>query len=151
MPPAEPGRIGRTTAGGEIIELVEEIHHEDRTLCFLIRAAYRPDDTQFLTDDEATLQGGHIVYPKGHEIPRHRHQPIERSIVGTPEVLVVREGRCEVQIYDDEENPVTKRELNQGDILMILGGGHGVRMLEDTVLFEVKQGPYPGPEEKEHF
>ena len=31
------------------------------------------------------------------------------------------------------------------------GGGHGFCMLEDTVLLEIKQGPYTGLEEKEHF
>ena len=30
----------------------------------------------------------------------------------------------------------------KGDIVLLLGGAHGFRMLEDTVLFEVKQGPY---------
>ena len=32
-----------------------------------------------------------------------------------------------------------------------VGGGHGFRMIEDTVLFEIKQGPYGGPAEKERF
>jgi hypothetical protein len=30
-------------------------------------------------------------------------------------------------------------------------GGHGFRMLEDTVLLEVKQGPYGGQAEKSRF
>jgi hypothetical protein len=33
----------------------------------------------------------------------------------------------------------------------MVGGGHGFHMLEDTVLLEVKQGPYTGIDEKEHF
>lgn len=28
------------------------------------------------------------------------------------------------------------------------GGGHGFQMMEDTELLEVKQGPYPGEDEK---
>jgi hypothetical protein len=41
--------------------------------------------------------------------------------------------------------------LRAGDIAIAVGGGHGFRMLEDTVLLEVKQGPYPGQTEKERF
>jgi len=31
----------------------------------------------------------------------------------------------------------------------LVGGGHGFRMQEDTVLLEIKQGPYLGLGEKE--
>jgi hypothetical protein len=33
----------------------------------------------------------------------------------------------------------------------MVGGGHGFRMLENTVLLEVKQGPYTGIDEKRLF
>ena len=46
---------------------------------------------------------------------------------------------------------VATRELLPGDIMLMVGGGHGFRMLEDTVLLEVKQGPYTGLDEKERF
>ena len=35
--------------------------------------------------------------------------------------------------------------------MLMVGGGHGFRMLEDTVFLEVKQGPYTGLDEKERF
>ena len=35
--------------------------------------------------------------------------------------------------------------------MLMISGGHGFRMLEDTVLFEVKQGPYTGLDEKKWF
>jgi hypothetical protein len=41
--------------------------------------------------------------------------------------------------------------LEQGDLILLAGGGHGFRCLEDTVLMEIKQGPYTGLVEKEHF
>jgi hypothetical protein len=63
----------------------------------------------------------------------------------------VSKGCCEIDIYDDERQKVDSRELRQGDIMIMVGGGHGFRMTEDTVLLEVKQGPYPGVQEKERF
>ena len=35
--------------------------------------------------------------------------------------------------------------------MLMIDGGHGFRMLEDTVFLEVKQGPYTGVDEKERF
>jgi hypothetical protein len=35
--------------------------------------------------------------------------------------------------------------------MVAVNGGHGFRVLEDTVLLEIKQGPYPGGAEKERF
>jgi len=77
--------------------------------------------------------------------------PLERKLVGTAEVLVVREGRCLIDLYDDEKRPVATREIGAGDVVLLVGGGHGFRMLEDTLFLEVKQGPYLGLEEKERF
>jgi hypothetical protein len=33
----------------------------------------------------------------------------------------------------------------------MVGGGHGFRIKEDTVLLEIKQGPYLGVDDKELF
>jgi len=41
--------------------------------------------------------------------------------------------------------------LETGDIVMLVNGGHGFSLLEDTILFEIKQGPYTGLVEKERF
>jgi hypothetical protein len=66
-------------------------------------------------------------------------------------VLLVRKGRCEVDIYDHAKELVATRELREGDILLLIDGGHGFRMLEETVFVEIKQGPYVGLNEKERF
>jgi hypothetical protein len=77
--------------------------------------------------------------------------PITRQVQGTNEVVMVRSGDCEVDIYDDRRVFVASRRLVKGDVILLLGGGHGFRMNEDTVLFEVKQGPYADGRDKERF
>jgi quercetin dioxygenase-like cupin family protein len=131
--------------------LVEHIHWNDQPLATIIRATLNPEKTTFLTPDTFNLQVGFVVYPAGGEVARHTHHPLERHIVGTSEVLVVKQGRCEIDIYNDERHLVATRELHSGDIMVMVGGGHGFRMLEDTILLEVKQGPYTGLDEKERF
>lgn len=130
---------------------IELISWNDQPLTYIIRAEVAPDQTTFVTPTELNFQLGFVVYPSQGEITRHVHKRLERHITGTSEVLVVRKGRCEVDIYNNERELVATRELRTGDVLLMVGGGHGFRMLEDTILLEVKQGPYPGVDEKERF
>ena len=124
---------------------------EGRLLAITISHEHEAPDTEFMTTSDLNMQVGFIKYPEGGEIQPHVHLPIERHLVGTGEVLVVREGKMEVLIFDDERRLVKKRLMSTGDILVLVSGGHGFRMLEDTVLMEVKQGPYTGLKEKERF
>jgi hypothetical protein len=137
-PPPELGQIEHIKAG-------------DQTLAIIVRNPYAPSQTHFLTPPEYKQQVGYIVYPRGGVIRRHTHRAIERSMVGTSEVLVVRQGRCEADFYDDARQLIATRELKAGDVMLMVGGGHGFRMLEDTVFLELKQGPYLGVDEKELF
>lgn len=131
--------------------LVERVYWGETCLAYVIRAGFLPDRTTFLTPAEYKQQVGYIVYPAGGEIQRHVHRPLERHLVGTSEVVIVRRGRCEIDIYNDDRELVAARELHEGDVVLMVSGGHGFRMLEDTVLFEIKQGPYYELDEKELF
>jgi mannose-6-phosphate isomerase-like protein (cupin superfamily) len=130
---------------------LESIGRDGKAYAHVIHSGDEPDQTAFLTPDDATQQVGFIVHDEGSEVKRHFHLPVERTIVGTPEVLVVRSGRCEMEVYDDDQELVATRELKVGDVMIMLGGGHGFRFLEDTVLLEIKQGPYFGAGEKRYF
>ncbi len=130
---------------------IEEITYQGKPLTIIIRSSFLPARTTFLTPPEFKQQVGFVVYPKGGNIPRHIHRPLERSLVGTSEVILVKKGQCLLDIFNDEHELVATRELGPGDLMLMVGGGHGFRIMEDTVLVEVKQGPYTGVEEKELF
>jgi hypothetical protein len=130
---------------------VETISHGKETLAILIRASMAPSQTQFVTPSDLTMQVGFVVYPQGGEIPRHCHVPVERRLTQTSEVLVVKKGATEVDIYNEQKEKVATRSLVTGDTIIFVAGGHGFRMTEDTIFLEVKQGPYIGTDEKEHF
>ena len=131
--------------------MVECITSNGKPLAYIIREEMQPEKTTFLTPSELNLQVGFIVYAAKGEIPRHVHRPLKREIVGTSEVLLVKQGRCQIDIYNDDRELVATRELRRGDVMAMVGGGHGFRMLEDTVFLEIKQGPYTGLDEKERF
>jgi hypothetical protein len=132
-------------------ELFEKIEHDGKPLVYIIRGQLRPAQTTFLTPPEFKQQVGFVVYPRGGEVPRHLHKALPRQLVGTSEVLIVQKGRCLADIYDNDRKLVATRELGAGDVMLMVNGGHGLRMLEDTVFLEVKQGPYTGIDEKERF
>ena len=131
--------------------LVECIEEDGVLIAYIARAEKMPEKSEFITPDDVKQQVGFIVYPAGGEIARHVHVPIERHLVGTSEVLLVRKGLVEVDLYTQEKRLVGTWQLRTGDLLLLVSGGHGFRCIEDSILLEVKQGPYTGLREKEHF
>lgn len=130
---------------------VEIISDGETPLAYIVDPNWRPDKTEFLTPDDFTQQIGMIVYGAGQHIVPHVHIPVERRISGTTECVIVRQGLCEIDIYNSDCELITTRSLAKGAIILLLSGGHGFRMIEDTVLFEVKQGPYVGNQDKVRF
>ena len=79
---------------------------------------------------------------RGSYIPVHRHLSPERS-----ESCVVLRGRAGLTIYDDEGRVTERRIVGPccgcAGFDLEAGVWHGLTVLEDdTVLFEVKQGPF---------
>src|SRR5690348_3600679 len=108
--------------------LVEKIcSKQGCPLAYVISGSLIPERTTFLTPPEFKQQVGYVVYPKGGEVPRHVHLPLERQLIGTSEVIVLRRGRCLMDVYDDQLQLVATRELKEGDVMLMVGGGHGFR------------------------
>jgi hypothetical protein len=133
------------------MELSEKIFSNGKLLAYVIRNELSPEKTSFITPSDVNLQLGFVVYPAGGQVLRHLHRPIERHITGTTEILFIKKGRCFMDIFDDQQKLVQSVELKQGDTVLMIAGGHGFRMIEDTILLEIKQGPYTGMDEKVRF
>jgi hypothetical protein len=132
-------------------EGVEYIGWNGQHIATVIRGDYLPTKTTFVTPDSYYQQAGFVVYGEGKEVPRHMHLPLQRHLIGTPETLIVRKGTVAADLYALDKSFLTTVTLNQGDIILLVAGGHCFRFQEDTVLFELKQGPYTGLKEKEMF
>jgi mannose-6-phosphate isomerase-like protein (cupin superfamily) len=131
---------------------IEYIKTKDNVLTsIIIRHDYRPTGTTFVTTPDLAQQVGFVVYPAGGVIKRHIHKNVDRQNISSSEALIVREGKLEIDIYDEHKNLITTRLLESGDFVLMVSGGHGFRLLEATVLLEIKLGPYGGAEDKELF
>lgn len=130
---------------------VEHITWHDQHVATIIRADYMPQRTTFLSPPGYYQQLGFVVYAAGGVVQRHVHLPLQRHLVGTPETLLIRKGRTEVELYAMDKSLIGTWTVGEGDIIQLVSGGHRFKCLEDTVFLEIKQGPYTGIVEKERF
>lgn len=130
---------------------VEQLFDDYRMVAILIRAAYDQPGIAFFTPNNFSQQLAAMRHPKGHTIQAHLHKPVPRQVLYTQETLFVRQGRVKVNFYDETKRYLDTRVLETGDVILLVSGGHDFEMLEDTVMIEVKQGPYAENQDKERF
>jgi mannose-6-phosphate isomerase-like protein (cupin superfamily) len=129
----------------------EQIEHDGRVLAMILRASYKKEGIHFFTPDSFSQQLGYMKRPVGHVIEPHDHNPVERTVTWTQEVLFVRSGRVRLDLYDENRSYLESRVLGPGDVILLAHGGHGLVMLEESEIIEVKQGPYVGEHDKTRF
>lgn len=99
------------------------------------------------SDSTEILQVSQLCLSKDRAVKSHRHVPVERTTTGTQESWIVITGSLKVEIYDVNDQPVDTADLTAGACLTLFRGGHNLTVLSDnTVFYEVKNGPYYGPE-----
>jgi hypothetical protein len=117
----------------------------------VIRKHEKVDGISFYSPIDFSQQIGLMSRRKGHIVKRHFHNIAQRTIDVTQEVLLIRKGSCVVSLYDDQSEILATVKLSEGDVILLAHGGHGIEMLEDTEILEVKQGPYSLQDDKRHF
>jgi hypothetical protein len=99
----------------------------------------------FFSPDEDFIQVGTWGYGSGKKLKAHIHNKVSREVLWTQEVLFVRNGRLRANIFDTKQNKVAELNVEAGDVIILLRGGHGYEILEDgTQVMEIKNGPYVG-------
>jgi len=130
---------------------MSKIYYRRLLLAIIIRGNKTPSKTTFYSPSTAPFQIGTIVKKSGETIRPHMHNEPVKTVRATQEVLVVERGKLIVDLYAPNGKRVHKVTLSGGDKIFLAAGGHGFKMLEDTVIFEVKQGPYPGYEKAKRY
>ena len=117
----------------------------------IIRPDYEQEGIQFFTDSHLSQQVGYMNRSKGYIIEPHLHLKHQRTVQDTNEVLVIVEGVVKVSFFTDSKLHFVDEVVSQGDVLLLIKGGHGFEILEKAKIIEVKQGPYAGDAGKERF
>lgn len=105
----------------------------------------------FFTENDEELQVASFNLKKDEIIIRHYHPNQDRDIKKTSEVIIVKVGMLQVDIFDDSHNFVETFFLEAGDIAILISGGHGLSVIDDCEFIEVKQGPYNESTDKIRF
>ncbi len=129
-----------TTTG---VEIVERAGH---AYAIILRAsATSSEKYNFLTDSKSPLQLGMNFYTRGESIKPHYHLPRHIECEQVQEFVLIGAGRARLTLYDAaDQSPFTTLPLETGDMVLLLFGGHGFEIDEDTKIVEIKQGPYDG-------
>lgn len=131
--------------------MIKSISINSKILAIILYANHDEEGIHFLTPENFTQQLGYMKRPKGYIIKPHKHIQFTREIVFTKEVLYIKRGKIRIDFYDDNQNYIESKILNKGDVILLAFGGHGIEVVEETEIIEVKQGPYAGTLDKSFF
>ena len=131
--------------------MIEKILNLNTILAIIIYKEYKESGIHFFTPDTFSQQLGYMNRPKDYVIKPHKHNLIPRKVTLTQEVLLIKTGKVRIDFYDSDQNYLESRILNSGDVILLAEGGHGFKMLKDSEIIEIKQGPYSEEEDKVHF
>lgn len=124
----------------------EIITHDGKPAAMILRASLAiPPGVQFFTDEDNPFQFGFHNQKAGVVLHPHIHRmdaPI--TVTEIQEFLYILSGKITVSLYTHSGTVYTTVTLSAGDGILLMSGGHGVTYIEDTKMFEIKQGPYPG-------
>jgi mannose-6-phosphate isomerase-like protein (cupin superfamily) len=132
-------------------EGLEFCYNDDELYCIIIRDSFSSETIVFFTPDNFSQQLGFLPHKKNAVIKPHMHLYNKREVFYTQEVLFIKSGKVKVNFYDSDEKYVFSEIVEQGDFILLCGGGHGFEMIEDTRMIEIKQGPFQGEDDKRRF
>ena len=60
----------------------------------------------------------------------------------TTEIIIILKGILRVDFYDQIQKYMFSKILKKGQIIFLMHGAHGFKVLKDVQMIEVKQGPF---------
>jgi len=151
--PARLASVGKKGIGGLIMNecSLERIIYRGEAFAIIVRANFSGSGIHFFTQPDFSQQLAYMHHPAGHLIEPHVHNPVPRQVHYTQEVLFIRKGQLRVDFYNEGQEYLESRTLYAGDVILLIAGGHGFKVIEDLEMIEVKQGPYVGEGDKTRF
>ena len=132
--------------------MIEKILHKDKLFALIVKGNFRKKrGINFFTPNNSTQQFGYMKHKKGHIVEPHQHNKRLTKIFSTTEVILLLKGILRVDFYDNKKMYLFSKKIFGKDIIMLVNGGHGFKVLKDVEMLEVKQGPYKLSRDKVKF
>lgn len=120
----------------------ESILYKGTLLAVLVHDINTADQTQFFSPDDTALQIGTIVKQSGDTVLPHYHTCKPFTMMQVQECIFVITGRVNAKVLAADASVVREVILSANSALLTVAGGHEFDFLEESILFEVKQGPF---------
>jgi len=132
--------------------MIEKVVHKKKLQALIVRGKYRnKKGITFFTPNESTQQFGYMKHKKKYVIKPHSHKKRSTKILSTTEVILILKGILRVDFYTQYKKYLFSKILKEKDIIMLVHGGHGFKVLKDVEMLEIKQGPYSLNKDKIKF
>jgi cupin fold WbuC family metalloprotein len=105
-----------------------------------------------LCPEDEYLQICTKVMEAGTTFKPHRHNKLIRTTDITQEAWIILKGKVAATFWDLNDSIIYETNLSAGDCAVVFKAGHSFEVIEDdTILYEVKTGPYYGVEKDKTF
>ena len=123
--------------------MIENIKYKKKLYAIIVRSKFRKKKgINFFTPKNVTQQFGYMKHKKNHLIMPHKHNKRLTKILITTEVIILLKGILRVDFYNNNKKYLFSKKISSDDLIMLVNGGHGFKVLKDVEMIEVKQGPY---------
>lgn len=120
------------------------ITYDGRLVAVIVRKDHLVDTVEFVGGEEQPLQLGFHEKKAGVVLSPHLHSGEPRTITTIQEVLYIARGKIRITYYTPDGNKIDSVDLFEGDTVLQVSMAHGIEVIEDARIIEVKQGPYHG-------
>ena len=134
--------------------MIEKVIHKKKLFALIIKGNFKKKrGITFFTKKNLPQQLGYMRHPVGHIIKPHRHKKKISINLLTTEVLIILKGKLRVDFYNsnNKKNYLFSKILKTKDIIYLVDGAHGFKVLKEVQMFEIKQGPYDNLQDKYKF
>jgi len=103
---------------------------------------------KFFTGNDLNLQVGLMGHGQNHIIKPHFHINRKKIVKHMSELLIIFSGKLKVYFYNKKKIRTKTIILNRRDMILLISGGHGFKVLKKLEMLEIKQGPFVGDKDK---
>jgi len=103
---------------------------------------------EFFTANNLNMQVGLMGHSKNHIIKPHFHINRKKIVKQMSELLIIFSGQLKVFFYNKKKLRAKSLILNKKDMILLISGGHGFKVLKKLEMLEIKQGPFVGEKDK---
>ncbi|MBS3149744.1 hypothetical protein J4455_03590 [Candidatus Woesearchaeota archaeon] len=132
--------------------MIEYVKDGNVLLAIILRNSFKEEGLKFITTEDSSFQVGVHNVKKGTRYKAHITKPFKNlEQLNANKIYFVVGGKIGVDLYNNNEKKINYVNLNKGDLILFVNGGHGLDILDKSKIIEIKQGPYRGQEKDKKF